>query len=399
MNIADWFKGIWSTSDKTLIDIIVGAGGKELYVKALEIGHAIDLISKTISKSEIKVYRYNKNKKRVIETIDDAYYRLNIRPNYNEQGTAFFYRVIQKLLIDQEALILLNKSNMKGSKTLYLAKSFDTTNDVMLPKKFNNIILSDTKGNELKIEKTYDIEDVIYLTLGESKIKEYLDNFYNEYAKLLSIASKSYKLSNLQKWKLKYQGTQNALLDPITKQPIDYEAFKKKISDGLIDEDKDSIIMLADQFDLIRLNKETEKTSEDYRKMVKDVGDQVAKAFNIPLDVYYGSKTDKSTGTNDFITFAVSPILEILEDGMNAKLFDQDEYIKGEKIKINKFNMKHFDIMDVAGSLEKLKGISFSHNDIEGFLGIPLTDEEWAKEHYVTKNFGNVKGGEKNNGR
>jgi hypothetical protein len=216
----------------------------------------------------------------------------------------------------------------------------------------------------------------------------------------LNAAANIYKTLNTRKWKLKIPGNQPSMIDPVTKEEITYDTYKKRVAAGLFDEEE-SIVMLSDTFNLEELGKAGEKTSEDYRNMIKGWSDSVAMAFNIPLDIFYGSKTDKSTSTNDFIAFGVLPILEILEDNLNAKLIKKDMFIKGERIKVNKLNMKHYDIMDAAGPLDKLTGIGFSHNDNRGFLGLIPLDEEWANEHNVTKNYGkvedsnsNTKGGE-----
>ena len=397
INIADFFKGIWEDNSGNYIDIITGKSSKELKTKALAINHAVDLIAKTISKSEIKVYRYNQKNKKIEPTIDQVYYKLNVRPNPNEDGSTFFYNVITKMLLDQEALIIRLRST-DGMFDLFLADSFEYSEDITKPKTFKNIILKDKNGNKLSIKKEANADDAIYLSLGNSEIKKCIDDFYTEYAKLLNSAAVAFKKSNTSKYRLKIPGEQPTMKDPITGDPITYESFKKKVTEGLLENDEEAIVMLSENFDLSKIDTGEVKTSEDYRDMVKDVLNYIAMMFDIPLDVYYGSKTDKSTGTNDFITFAVGPNLEILEDGLNGKLISQKDYINGERIKINKFNMKHFDIMDVAGSLDKLTAIGFSHNDIEEFLGIPLTNEDWAKEHYFTKNYSNVKGGE-NNGK
>jgi len=117
-----------------------------------------------------------------------------------------------------------------------------------------------------------------------------------------------------------------------------------------------------------------------------------AMAFNIPLDVYYGSKTEKSTGTNDFITFSVSPIISILENGLNGSLIKKEDFFRGDMLKINQLNIKHFDIFDCANSIDKLISSGFSHDENRSFLGIPETKEPWAQEHYITKNYANTYG-------
>ena len=121
-------------------------------------------------------------------------------------------------------------------------------------------------------------------------------------------------------------------------------------------------------------------------------------SFNIPLDIFYGNKTDKSTSTTDFITFGVLPHLQIFEDGLNSKIIEKEAYLNGEHIKVNRFNMQHRDILDSAINMDKLFADGYSHNEINEIVGLSQIDEPWADEHYITKNYENVnsilKGGE-----
>ena len=68
----------------------------------------------------------------------------------------------------------------------------------------------------------------------------------------------------------------------------------------------------------------------------------------------------------------------------------KDDFFKGNMIRINKLNIKHFDIFDCASSIDKLLSSGFSHDENRYFLGIPETGEEWAQVHHITKNYGNV---------
>lgn len=385
MTITGFFKNLYESSDvNNFIDFITNEKSKQLAIKEKAIEHAIDLIARTISKSEIQIYRYDSKKKKVEPKIDEYYYKLNIRPNHNEYGTSFFYRVVSKLLHDEEALIIEIDHN------LYLADSFDSDSSILYKKTYSNIVLSDADGNTFSMDKSYKSDEVIHLTLGGSKINKVLESYFGDFGKLLGISSSQYKSNNIPKWKLLTPGSQPAIYDRETKKEISYEEYKKKITEGLFDEEE-SVILLSEALKLEKINGDKPSTSEDYRNLERKWSDEVANAFNIPLDVFYGSKTDKSTGTNDFISFAVVPILRILEDGMNGTIIKKKEYLNGDRIYINKLNMKHFDIFDSANSLDKLFGDGFSHNDLRYFLDIPQVDEDWADEHNFTKNYGNVK--------
>lgn len=376
------------------IETLFMAKQKQLQIKRHAIEHAIDLIAKTISKSEIQIYRMKKGK---ISKDDNSkeYYTLNVQPNPNKEATSFFYEVIKKYLDDGEALIV----ELDGS--LYLADTFQVSTSVLLPKVYYNVQISDDHGNSIFLRKTFTSEDVIYLNLKSSKIKETLDSYYEELGNLIGIASSHYKLNNLSKFRLKIPGGQPKLKDPITEKELTYDDYKQKITRGLFDE-QDAIILLSDTFGLEKIDFGSGTSSDEWSKLEKKWSDKVAMTFNIPLDIFYGNKTDKSTSTNDFITFGILPHLQIIEDGLNAKIIGESNFLKGERIRINRLNMKHFDILESAVNMDKLFSNGYSHNEINEFIGIPRVDAGWADKHYITKNYENVdlalEGGDENEG-
>lgn len=376
------------------IETLFIAKGKQLQIKRHAIEHAIDLIAKTISKSEIQIYRM-KNGKILKDDNSKEYYTLNVQPNPNKEATSFFYEVIKKYLDDGEALIV----ELDGC--LYLADTFQVSTSILLPKVYHDVQISDDHGNSLFLSKTFTSADVIYLNLKSSKIKETLDSYYEELGSLIGIASKHYKLNNVSKFRLKIPGGQPKLKDPVTEKELTYDEYKSKITRGLFDE-QDAIILLSETFGLEKIDFGSGTSSDEWSKLEKKWSDKVAMTFNIPLDIFYGNKTDKSTSTNDFITFGILPHLQIIEDGLNAKIIGESNYLKGERIRINKLNMKHFDILESANNMDKLFSNGYSHNEINEFIGIPKIDAAWADKHYITKNYENVdlalEGGDENEG-
>lgn len=389
---------LFAKSDKNqlenYIETLFMAKGKQLQIKRHAIEHAIDLIAKTISKSEIQIYRM-KNGKISKDDNSKEYYTLNVQPNPNKEATSFFYEVIKKYLDDGEALIV----ELDGC--LYLADTFQVSTSILLPKVYYDVQISDDHGNSLFLSKTFTSADVIYLNLKSSKIKETLDSYYEELGSLIEIASKHYKLNNVSKFRLKIPGGQPKLKDPVTEKELTYDEYKSKITRGLFDE-QDAIILLSETFGLEKIDFGSGTSSDEWSKLEKKWSDKVAMTFNIPLDIFYGNKTDKSTSTNDFITFGILPHLQIIEDGLNAKIIGESNYLKGERIRINKLNMKHFDILESANNMDKLFSNGYSHNQINEFIGIPKIDAAWADKHYITKNYENVdlalEGGDENEG-
>lgn len=383
-------------SGEYIFDIFFGTKNKTNYIYTLAEAHAIDLIAKTIAKCEIQVFEKNSKTGKIEETKDDTYWRLNLQPNYNENGTMFLYKLATKLLTNQSALIVINK-NIGNSKLLYVADDFKCSDSILYGKIFSNVTISDSEGNSLQLHKNYSIEDSIYYSLKNTKLSTASEQFNTNINKILKAIQNSFIRANTNKWRLKNPGGQPTMIDIETKQPISYEDYKTKITEGLLSEEE-AIILLSEQFDLINLNKDSKKELTDFETLFIRIGSTVAQKWGIPLSIFFANKTEKSTGNEDFITFAVDPYFELLEDGFNIGLVGKKDYLKGEYIKFNRTNLNHRDIIDSANGIDKLTADGFSRNEINKLLRLPRIDETWADEHNLTKNYANVKGGEKGNG-
>lgn len=372
----------------SVFDIIFGNGNLENYIYTLAEAHAIDLIARTIAKCEIQTFEGEKGK--IQENKGDLYWTLNIQPNYIETGTKFIYKLVTKLLTEKTALILINKT--PKTNLLYVADSYNTNNKIFTGKTFSNITIEDDEGNSINTNKTYNSENTIYYSLKNTKLKAASESFKKNIGKLLKTAQKEFIRANTPKWRLKFPGQQPTILDATTKKSISYEEYKQKITEGLTSEEE-AIVLLSELFNLENLNKDNTKSLSDFESIFKKIGDTVAQEWNIPLDIFYGSKTEKSNGTNDFITMGVDLYFELLEDGFNAMLVGKEDFLKGEYVKFNRLNINHKDLIDKASGWDKLISNGFSFNQLCKFLGLPTINEKWADEHYITKNYANVKGG------
>ncbi len=376
----------------SLIDVIFGSSDAKNYIYTLAEAHAIDLIAKTISKCEIQTFEKKDGK--IKENKGDLYWTLNLQPNYNEYGTKFIYKLVTKLLINKKALIVINET--PKSNLLYVADDFVANNKILDGKTFSNVTISDDEDNSITLTKTYNIDNSIYFSIKNNELTTASELFKNNTSKILKSAQSSFEKANTSKWRLKFPGGQPTLMDLETKKEMDYSKYKQKITEGLMSEEE-AVVLLSEAFDLVNLNKDNNKDLTDFVNIVKQIGDSVAQKWNIPLDIFYGSKTEKSTGTNDFITFAVDPYFELLDDGFNVSLVGKKSYLKGEYVMFNRTNIIHRDVLDSATGIDKLTANKFSRNEINKFLRLPYIDEEWANEHALTKNYENVKGGAEGN--
>ena len=374
----------------SIFDVLLGEGNVENYIYTMAEAHAIDLIARIISKCEIQTFCNRNNK--IQEEKGELYWTLNIEPNYIENGTRFIYKLVTKLLIEKTALVLINQRFDKN--LLYVADTYTANNKILSGKTFSNITVQDDEGNSINIQKTYDFENTIYYSLKNTNLALASESFKTNTAKLLKSAQKSFIKSNTSKWRLKTPGQQPTLIDAKTGKQISREEYKEKITEGLMS-DEDAIVLLSDLFNLENLTQNNSKSLSDYENIFKKIGDTVAQKWDIPLDIFYGTATEKSM--SNFITTGVDIYFELLEDGFNRSLVGKESFLKGEYAKFNRLNISHKDLIDKASGWDKLISNGFSFNQLCKFLGLPTINEKWADEHYITKNYANVKGGAENN--
>lgn len=350
---------------------------KKMEISKLAIEKAIGMIAKAIAKSEFIVERNGQRVK------DDVYWMLNIRTNPNETATDFWINVVKKLLTNQECVII------HISDGLYLANTFTVSNSVMFPQIYSNIQIT-SNDKTINLNKSFVADDVIHLKSGNAKLKGYLDKILSIYDQTIGAMCTVQKIANTPKFNLK--------MDTIT--PI----IKRKKPDGtevtltldeykadlvkMIESDEIAILSSTHSMMLEQLKIESNVKAEEIVKIAKEIYEETAYAFDIPEAVFLGKITEKADSSNEFVTYACSWIVEIINDSLNAKLVGKNAFLNGEKLWIDMSRFKHRDIVDCAAGLEKLRGLGFNFDEIREMVGREALNTEFSKKRMVTKNFG-----------
>jgi len=356
---------------------IIAVDMEKLNLSKLAIEKAIMMIAKAIAKSDILIQTESKEKHK-------KEYRLNVQPNDNECGTVFWTEVVKQLLTEQEALII------PLSGKYYRATSWSHTNEVMMKRVYKNVMLS-CGGENLTIFSTFQSDEVIHLRYDNARIRLYLQNVVGQFDKTMDSINAMMQLSSQPRFKLKL-GT-NAL------------SFREKQADGtdkvmtkdqyvlkikkLLTSDTLEVLTEQENASVEQLQINTAVKAEELAKMALQINNEVANAFDIPEAVFNGNITEKSDATNEFITYAVSPVAEVINDTLTAYVVGEDDYCsKNEKVMVWLARFKHVDVVDSAVNLDKLRGIGFHLDEIRGMVGYPLLNTEFSTERALTKNYG-----------
>lgn len=373
----------------TTYKLISSNSSLEFAAQTIAIEKAIDLIANMISKCEFRTYVVQN--KKVVEQFDKAYYTLNVRPNPNKVGSEFWKEVVKKAYHDFEVGALVVQYN----GYLYLAESWDWDDKALVAKTFKNVIVGG-----LPLKMNFSMDDAMFYKINNADVARLMVAYYQNMAKIISYAMNDYHQKNGLKLIAKMPNAFK-VKDPVTNEdlPIQAQTYLDSLFRQLFEADN-VVVPVAREIEVSLLgDKIPSKDSSDVRSLIRHVFEDVATAFHIPRDIFFGTKTEKSTSMTDLLTFAVDNPLQLLEDVLNAKQVKQVDYLKGERIIIDKTRMQHFDIVDSANSMDKMFSIGFSHNDIRRWLGMPGIDEPWANEHNITKNYSAPTAGEGGDGK
>lgn len=371
--------------DGQLVDSFIDFMATKNQLSSLALEIAFSKIAQLISKCPIKVYSDDEDK-------NLTEYRLNVRPNPNETGTEFWQAVVMKMLKDDEGCLVVQMND----GCIYHADSYTRSNDVLKPATFSNVSIS-IDGNTVQLKKKFNKNNAVLFKYENRKLKQYLKSINDENDLAWNVAIKGFK-NKSPKYRLSIPGSMT-LVDSNTKKPITANEYSEKIKTQLTEDDV-KLIMLNNNIALETIESKSSLTSSDIKALKDEVFTNVAIALGIPKTVFYGEVTEKSDANNEFITYAASPIIEALNDGMNATWLDEEEYLRGDKILIDTTAIKHIDLIEQAGNLDKLYSNGWSFNDVLELFGKPPIDEDWANARRFTKNYStsvdgeDMKGGE-----
>ena len=333
--------------------------------------NAVNTIANAVSKCEFKTYTRGK------ETKGPEYYLWNIEPNQNQNSSGFIHKLIAELYRNNECLVI------EQSGKLLVADSFTRTPYALYPDTFTDVTIGDFTFN-----KTFTQSDVLYFKLSERNMREVINAMYESYARLITYSMKAYQKSRGTKGIFNYETLPVAGTDErkffdelITKK------FKTFMNSG------DAIIPLGKGQSYTDIGSKTysSESTRDIRAMIDDVSDFTAKGFNMPPALLRGDIQGTSDAVDQFLTFCIDPLADMIQEEINRKRIGQVEYSKGSKIVIDTKTIKHIDLFSISTAIDKLIGSgAFCINDIRKATGDEIIDEDWAWQHWITKNYSSV---------
>ncbi len=279
------------------------------------------------------------------------------------------------------------------NKKLYVCDSYDMKEYALNENMYHNVVIKN-----YQLHKTFYEHEVFHFKLNNEKIKSVIDNMYASYGKLLSTSMNYYKRSNALRALLRMEGVRAQNAEEQKKLEDMFNAQLK----AFMTAEGSAVLPLQKgiEFDETQKLSNSGNTSRDVRALVDDIFDFVSMAFLIPKGLLKSDLADVENQTNNFLMFCVAPIAELIEDEINRKFYSKDEYLERTYLKIDTSLIKYVDIVSIAGAFEKLLSSgAHSVNDNLRLIDKEPINEDWAEQHFITKNYEEIqkflKGGEK----
>lgn len=379
MGLKDIFLGFFDDDGKLDInefDVVVGELAAETFYKELAVQACTNLIANAVSRAEFLTFEKGKQTKK------DNYYLFNVEPNRNQSASKFWRDAIAELVRNNEALIIQDK----GNNSFYVADGFTTKKNGLSERKYTNISVD---GNTIK--QTYRERNVLHLELHNKKIKTVINNLNKSYGKLIGVSQSNYKRNNSRKVTVDL----DAMMAQTEKDRKEIkDLMENKLGEFLNSEGPAALpLTRGEEIEELESDIGTKggANNDEIRSFVDDIFDFVAMGYQVPPVILKGKVADSGQALQNFLTFCVNPIAELLDDEINRKLYSKKNYLNNTYMKVDTSNIKAVDITEVANSLDVLTRIGgYSIDDTLKKLGKEPLNTDWSKARWMTKNYQRV---------
>lgn len=359
--------------DEIMTDANVQDSIYEIYLRELAFWSCVNKIAGAIVKCEFQTFRGYK------EVHGEEYYLWNYEPNPNQNAAAMLFKLIGTLYKKNEALIV------GVGRNIYVADDYQKDEFALKEYQFKNVII-----NGYTLSETFYMSNVLFFQLNNADMRKLVNGMYEAYSKLLTHAQNAYRRSRGRKGILNISATaeQNDAFDD------EFDELMTKHFKNFF-EKENAVLPLFDGYNYTDISQNVKtyssESTRDIKALADDIYDFTARAFSFPPSLAKGDVQDTGKAVDELLTFVIDPLVEILQKEINRKRYGFQEIRKGNYIKINTLAVKHIDIFDIATPMEKLisSGV-FTINDILKVLKMQTIDEEWAEQHFITKNYATI---------
>ena len=347
--------------------------------KYLAVNSCINFIASVISLATFKTFNNGK------EVLIEESYRFNVEPNQNTSSTAFWRRVIEKLVADNECLIVKIKSGANRGE-YHVAESYDRIENSMRPNEYRNVKVG--RERPYALNDTFYESDVFFLQWNNLGLSTYVDGVYSELAQMIGAAKDNYLRLSATKVLIKQDASMKATAEF-------QQALKDLVNNNLkdfLEPGKSNALPLGKGVNYEDVSRTSNGTSNNAATEIKTLMQEgislTAMAFQISPKLLIGDIAGIDDAWRLTMTQCIKPIVNIISDEINRKLYGRKQYLAGRRLFIDVSTVAYTDLKDVANALEVLTRIGANTmDDNMRILGREPVGGELGERRLITKNY------------
>lgn len=349
----------------------------EVSIRELALSVCINMIANAVGRCEFKTFLGGQ------EVQDHEYWLWNVEPNINQNSSAFLHELIDKLIRNNEALVI-STIHRDGHEMLVVADEWEP------PKRYPQKMTEyrSVRVGEVTYRRTFRENEVLHLTLHSQNVRMVVAQLWDSYSRLYAVASRAYTWGQGTHLKVKVEQMPHSSDEDIrTFQQIMLEQIKPFL------ESENGVLPQYMGYDYSDMggSANADRTTRDIRALIDDIFDFTALSVGIPPVLVKGVVEGTKDAVSRWMTTCIDPICDQLEEENNRKRYGFEAWQRGDYLHIDTSTVSHFDLFANAANVEKLIGSgAYSINDVLAAAGRPRIDEEWADLHWLTLNIGTM---------
>lgn len=347
--------------------------------KYLAVNSCINFIASVISLANFQTFVG----KDLVQSVES--YRFNVEPNQNTSSTSFWRRVVEKLVADNQCLIVKVR-NRNGAYEYHVAEAFNRIEYAMKPNEYKSVVVG--RENPYTLNDVFKEPDVFYLEWNNLGLRAFIDGVYSDLADMITAAKDNY---------LKLSDTKVLIKQDVTTAKTNkfQDSLQELVNAGLKDflqPGKSTALPLNKGVEYEDVSKTASGTSNnaasELRTLIQEGISLTAMAFQISPQLLIGDIAGINDAWRLTMTQCIKPIVNIISDEINRKLYGQQAYLGGKRLHIDITNVSYSDLKDVANALEVLTRIGANTlDDNLRILGREPVGGEYGARRLITKNY------------
>lgn len=310
-------------------------------------------------------------------------YKLNVEPNPNQTASQFLGEIGKAMIEDGEVMIVAYKGN------LYVADSYSKEEESLEGNKYH---VTSIQG--MTFDEVFKSDDVILLKNENDSLNNYLEKLWADYGELLGRVINRQKTAN----QIRFTFTQpKNKIREIAQEAADgerKESNQQRFFNRVVKKIKtDSVvgIPLGDKGSYAEFSSKGTGTGrvtfiDDIDGLLTQYVADVCQVVGLSPALLHGELADNQKNYEMAIEVVFEPILRKFIDGLQRAIFSEEEYQRGNRVKVT--GLHQYNLFDVATSGDKLIAAGLAMADeIREEIGLEPLPNGLGQRLYITKNY------------